>query len=77
VTFVGYCYGWTGAGLLGGFGWIIPLLFWGLLIITVIFLFKSFRKDGNQEALDILNEEYALGRISREDFLERKKDLEE
>jgi putative membrane protein len=75
---MGYCYGWGGYGssLLGGYWWIMPLLFWGLIITGIVLLVKSNKNRGNYQALNILKEEYALGRISREEFLTRKKDLQ-
>ena len=72
---MGYCFSWSGPGFLGGFSWLSPLLFWGLLITSVVFLFKGFKQDDSQEALDILEKEYARGKISQEEFRERKQDL--
>lgn len=75
---MGYCYGLTGYGsnLLGGYWWIMPLLFWGLIITGIVFIFRPLRRKGSYHALDTLKKEYALGRISREEFLTRKKDLQ-
>lgn len=74
---MGYCYGWGGYGsTLGGFWWIMPLLFWGLIITGIVLLVRSNRKKGSYQALDTLKNEYALGRITREEFLTRKKDLQ-
>lgn len=74
---MGYCYGLSGYGsnFLGGYWWLMPLLFWGLIITGIVFLVRANRKKGSYQALDTLKHEYARGRISREDFLERKKDL--
>ena len=72
---MGYCFGWSGPGFLGGISWLSPLLFWGLLITSVVFLFKGFKQDDSQEALDILEKEYAKGKISKEEFQERKQEL--
>ncbi len=75
---MGYCYGWGGSGtsILGGFWWIMPLLFWGLIITGIILLFRVVKKRNSGNALNVLKEEYALGRMSREEFLTRKKDLQ-
>lgn len=74
---MGYCYGWSGFGsYLGSFWWIIPLLFWALIITGVILLVRSNRKKDSQQALNTLKQEYALGRINREEFLTKKKDLQ-
>ncbi|HBT50615.1 MAG TPA: hypothetical protein DEA49_00650 [Petrotoga sp.] len=74
---MGYCYLWGayGQSILGGYWWIIPLLFWGLLVTVIVLLFKANQKRSSYHALDILKQEYALGRISREEYLTRKKDL--
>ncbi|HQT26082.1 MAG TPA: SHOCT domain-containing protein [Burkholderiales bacterium] len=64
-------YGWGGMG-------IGMLLFWGLLIAALVVLMK--RGTGNREreksALDLLKERYARGEIGREEFEQKKKDLE-
>ena len=75
---MGYCLALNGYGgtFLGSFWWIMPLLFWGTIITGIVLLFKSNNNNGSQEALAVLKHEYALGRISREEFLNRKKDLE-
>ncbi len=74
---MGYCYGLSGyESALGGFWWIMPLLFWGLIITGIVLLIRSQRNRSSREALDILKHEYALGRISREEFITRKKDLQ-
>jgi len=75
---MGYCYGLGayGSSFLGNYWWIMPLIFWGLIITGIVVLFKAFKNSGSRHALDILKEEYALGNISREEFLERKKDLQ-
>lgn len=69
-------YGWGGMG----FG---MLLFWGLLIVAVVFLVRSTWGPGacsgrNREktALDLLKERYARGEIEREEFEQKKRDLE-
>ncbi|MDI3548267.1 MAG: putative rane protein [Halanaerobiales bacterium] len=72
---MGYCYGW-GSSFLGGYWWIFPLIFWGLIIFGVVYLIRAFFRRDENEALAMLKREYAMGRISREDYLNRKKDLE-
>ena len=70
-------YGW-GGGM--GFG---MLLFWGLLIAGIVMLVNCSRgsgycgkRDGEKSALDILKERYARGEIEREEFEQKKHDLE-
>ncbi len=78
-------YGWGGFGM--GFG---MLLFWGLVIAAVAVLIKFFtgsrtfglgekEKPGEKEKspLDILKERYARGEIEREEFEQKKRDLQQ
>ena len=70
-------YGW-GMGM--GFG---MLLFWGLLVAAIVLLVKytwgsSAFPEHKQEksALDILKERYARGEIEREEFEQKRRDLD-
>jgi putative membrane protein len=71
-------YGNLGYGRIGGgpFMMIIPLLLIGLIIYA---LFKGLNQTKgnstgeNSEALNILMERYALGEISEEEYLNKKK----
>jgi len=72
-------YGW--AGMI--FGMASMLLFWALLIAAVVVLAKHLwgsdkSADGRQErtAIDILKERYARGEIEREEFEQKKSDLQ-
>jgi putative membrane protein len=74
---MGYCYSW-GVNSLGGFWWLVPVAFWGLIIFAMVYLIRSVKKNrSNNSALKILKKEYALGSISHEEFLERKKNLQD
>ena len=68
--------GWNGFGILG---WIPMLLFWVLLILGVVALFrylgKSGQHDGSKTPLEILKERYAKGEIDKKEFEYKKKDL--
>ncbi|MBI5452985.1 SHOCT domain-containing protein [Candidatus Gottesmanbacteria bacterium] len=69
--------GWSGSGILG---WISMLLFWSLLILGVIALFRYLgvsgrRIDESKSPLDILKERYARGKIDKKEFEGMKKDL--
>ena len=72
--------GW-GGGMFGGFG---MLLFWGVIIVLLVLLVRGFvaRRSSQSlgsgsSALDILQQRYAKGEISNEEYEERKKTLQE
>jgi len=69
-------YGWNGVGFLG---WFPMLLFWGLLILGIIALFRylghSQQSKEDKTPLDILKERYASGKINKKEFEEKKRDL--
>ncbi len=68
--------GWNGFGL---FGWIWMLLFWVLLVLAVVALFRhlgGYPKSNNHNSpLDILKERYAKGEIDKKEYEEKKKEL--
>ena len=69
--------GWNGFGVLG---WIPMLLFWILLILGVVALFRYLggstrSSDKERSPLDILKERYAKGEIDKKEFEEMKKVL--
>ena len=70
----------------GGLGLILMLLFWGVLIVGVVWLVKTFftsrpqNHSGNIAAKqlssrEILDQRYARGEISREEYDQIKADL--
>lgn len=79
-------WGWgqmMGYGL--GFGWILTLLFWVLVIWLIYTLIKHVSgkgddglnlKDQEDSAMKILKDRYAKGEINKEEFDQKKKDLE-
>ena len=81
--------GWhMGPGMMGGwgmgwFGMIFMIVFWGLVIVALVFLIKwlagstrgDTRRPDKSNALDILKERYARGEIDKTEFEEKKKDL--
>lgn len=68
----------NGMGWGMGFGWLI-----GIVVLVVVIWFISRIVNSNQErpllptksALDILNERYARGEISKQEYEEKKKDI--
>lgn len=70
--------GW-GGGSFGIFGWLSMLLFWGLLILSVVAIARYLSRSGqgkeNRTPADILKERYARGEIDKKEFEEKKKDL--
>jgi putative membrane protein len=64
-----------------GFGPLAMLLFWALVIVGIVALGKwIFDRSGDasrgKSALDILKERYARGEIGKEEFDQKKRDLE-
>ncbi len=67
-----------------GFGWVFMIVFWGLIIVGLIFLIqwlaslsrapKTYEK-AHDSALDILRQRYAKGEINKEEFDQKKRDL--
>jgi putative membrane protein len=67
----------------GGYGFGIPglgmLVFWGLIIVAVVLIVRAFASPSaggrGKSAREILDERYARGEISKEDYDERKRTL--
>jgi putative membrane protein len=85
-------HGWDMGLGLGWGGWLVGgllmLLFWGGVIALAFFAIRALMRSGQgraahgsprqggEEALDIAQERYARGDISREEYLELKQTLE-
>jgi putative membrane protein len=55
--------------------WWLGVICLAVIIVLVIKPGRTGTKSTGSSAIDILNERYARGEISREEFLERKKDI--
>ena len=76
--------GMMGTWGMGGFGLVFMIVFWGLVIVALVFLIKWLilstrdRREnpyGTSRPLDILKERYARGEIDKAEFEEKKRDL--
>jgi putative membrane protein len=62
-------------------GWLMMLVFWGLIIAGIVVLVRAlvgrnvFGQLGQDSALDILRRRYAAGEITKEQFEEMKRTL--
>ena len=60
----------------GGFGWIIMILFWAVVILGIVYLLKQIFSDKKvtsrtESAENILKKRYAAGEIATEEYYER------
>jgi putative membrane protein len=67
-----------------GFGWFFMILFWALVILGIIAIVKwlagssgTSGTPSSKTARQILEERYARGEIDREEFEQKKRDLEQ
>lgn len=70
---------WGNYGWWMGFGWIFMIIFWIFVILGFIYLVKlvlEAKKEKGETALDILKKRYARGEITKEEFEEKKKDIQ-
>lgn len=73
-----------GAGGWGmGFGWIFMVLFWALVILGIAAIAKWLMGASRRSqpsapatAMEILEQRYARGEIGRDEFEQRKRDLQ-
>ncbi len=74
---------WGSGGWGMGFGFLFMLLFWGLVIVGIVALFRwsmvqktPTGKPHGKSPLEILQERYARGEIEHDEFEQKKRDLE-
>lgn len=68
-------YGW---GM--GFGWIVMLVFWVIVVAGLIFIVKGLvsgtgQTGKSETALDILKKRYARGEITHEEYVKARDEL--
>ncbi len=64
--------GWGGLAIVGGF---VGIALWILLIALIVLVARGIRRTeppSGESAVRLLDERYARGEITREDFLERR-----
>ena len=76
---------WTSCfgGMGGGWGWgmgfggIFMILFWAVIVVGAVLLFRwmADQSKGGKTALQILQERYARGEMQREEYEQKKRDL--
>jgi len=74
---------WGSGGWGMGFGFLFMLLFWGLVIVGIVALFRWSMvqktpkgKPHGKSPLEILQERYARGEIDHDEYEQKKRDLE-
>lgn len=69
-----YMWGATGIGMM-----LMMILFWGLVIVGLVFgirwLITQGKESQSDSALDILRQRYARGEINKEEFETKKREL--
>lgn len=75
--------GWDGWSWFWPFHFVLPILFWALIITAVVMLVRyatgwrdhSTGPERRPSSIDILEDRYARGEINRDEYLEKKKDI--
>lgn len=71
-------------GSMGFFGWFFMLIFWILVIWLIVWFAnksktvssdKQTNPNSNKTAIEILDERYARGEISKKEYDEKKRDI--
>ena len=72
---------WNGMGSWGWGGGFGMILFWGVIIAVVVFVMRNAGNnteagEGDKTPLNILKQRYARGEIGKDEFEQKKRDLE-
>ena len=72
---------WNGMGNWGWGGGFGMILFWGVIIGVVVFVMRNAgnnteAREGDKTPLNILKQRYARGEIGKDEFEQKKRDLE-
>lgn len=66
-----------------GFGWVFMILFWVIVIVGIVAIARWVLEGRSEKteprvrtALELLKERYARGEIEREEFEQKRRDLE-
>lgn len=75
-----YFWNWgTGPGVMSWGGPVMMFIFWILIVVFAILLFRRLFRTGafpeQESALEILKKRYARGEINKEEFEAKKRDL--
>jgi putative membrane protein len=70
-------------GWFGPFHFIIPLMFWAIIITAIVFLARRAFRWSDQPSLagrrspglEVLEERYARGEVARDEYLQKKTDI--
>lgn len=69
---------WNGWNMMGFFGWTMMILFWGAVVVLIVWAVRSAglpRNSTGSDALGILERRFAAGEIDTDEFEERKRIL--
>ena len=76
MDMMNFGHGWS----MGSSMWILPILFWGLIIAGIVFIahgLTSQKRQQQDSALTILQKRYAKGEIDQDTFKRMKQELED
>ncbi len=75
-------YGWSDWGWFGPLHFVVPLLFWTLVVTAIIFVVRRGFRSGQASlvghrltSLELREQRYARGEINRDEYLQKKADL--